>query len=89
MNRIPISSPRTTRAPAVGWLRALLPASEWDTRSDAELLDRFVRYTVLPAFEALLRRHGPLVWGVYRLGLAHAPDVDNTLAGKCKRLRSV
>ena len=59
------------------WLRTLLLAGAADHRPDAELLDRFARYREQPAFEAILRRHGPLVWGVCRRTLSNPADADD------------
>ena len=36
------------------------------SRSDAELLGRFVRFRDQGAFEQLLARHGAMMWGVCR-----------------------
>jgi RNA polymerase sigma factor (sigma-70 family) len=47
------------------FLRRLMPALP-DESGDAHLLERFVRHRDEAAFTALLRRHGPLVWGVCR-----------------------
>src|SRR5262245_33946077 len=44
---------------------------------DRELLDRFVQRADETAFEALLRRHGPLVHGVCRRMLSDPNDVDD------------
>lgn len=48
-----------------------------DALPDAELLDRFTRYADHAAFEALLRRHGPMVFGVCRRTLPGAADADD------------
>jgi RNA polymerase sigma factor (sigma-70 family) len=45
--------------------------------SDAELLDRFVRFQDEEAFEALLHRHGPVVLGVCRRVLGQAQDSED------------
>ncbi|MDY3560977.1 TIGR03009 domain-containing protein [Gemmata sp. JC673] len=57
-------------------LRAAL-ASSLDALPDAELLDRFARYADHPAFEVLLRRHGPMVFGVCRRTLGGSADADD------------
>jgi RNA polymerase sigma factor (sigma-70 family) len=51
-------------------------SSDIDGLPDTELLDRFARYADHPAFEVLVRRHGPMVLGVCRrvLGGADADD---------------
>jgi RNA polymerase sigma factor (sigma-70 family) len=53
-------------APLVPILRQLrrLAAGSHAGHSDADLLDRFVRSHDEIAFEEVVRRHGPLVWGV-------------------------
>lgn len=50
----------------LAYLRRLVGAAATDS-SDAELLERFAEQRDEAAFEALLRRHGPLVWNVCRL----------------------
>jgi len=69
MNRL-----RSTHLPAPQLREAL--RSDLDALPDAELLDRFARYADHPAFEVLLRRHGPMVLGVCRRMLA-ATDADD------------
>jgi RNA polymerase sigma factor (sigma-70 family) len=44
---------------------------------EAELLGRFVRTGDPVAFEALVTRHGPMVWGVCRRILGEASDADD------------
>ncbi len=51
--------------------------SNLDVLPDADLLDRFTRYADHPAFEALVRRHGPMVLGVCRRTLAGSVDADD------------
>jgi|GEM_PF-4452352 len=50
--------------------------SELDAVSDADLLERFARYADHAAFEVLLRRHGPMVYGVCRRVLADTDAED-------------
>src|SRR5262249_59302837 len=51
--------------------------TDLDTRTDTDLLERFARYGEHPAFEVLLRRHGPVVYGVCRRMLANPADADD------------
>src|SRR3954452_20029484 len=44
-------------------------AAGGDDRSDAQLLDDFVRRRDPAAVAAIVRRHGPMVWGVCRRAL--------------------
>jgi len=62
---------------AASRLRDALRAGGLDEFPDADLLDRFARYAEHEAFEALLRRHGPVVYGVCRRVLANAADADD------------
>ena len=48
-----------------------------DALPDSELLDRFARYADHPAFEVLVRRHGPMVFGVCRRMLGSSADADD------------
>jgi RNA polymerase sigma factor (sigma-70 family) len=63
------------RSTLLAYLRRLSGAAAMDG-SDAELLERFIAQREETAFEALLRRHGPLVWSVCRRVLAeeHAAE---------------
>ena len=45
--------------------------------TDAQLLGSFVRHRDPAAFEAIVRRHGPMVYGVCRRAVGHAPDADD------------
>ena len=45
--------------------------------SDAVLLERFLTDRDETAFEALLRRHGPMVWGVCRRTLENRQDAED------------
>ena len=70
MNRL-----RSGPLPVVQLREAL--GSAPDPRPDSELLDRFARYADHPAFEVLVRRHGPMVFGVCRRVLGNAADADD------------
>jgi hypothetical protein len=45
--------------------------------SDGQLLEGFVRQRDEAAFEALVRRHGPMVLGVCRRITGHEPDAED------------
>src|SRR5689334_17451288 len=63
------------RSTLLAYLRRLVGATATDS-SDAELLERFAAERDEAAFEALLQRHGPLVWNVCRrvFGEEHAAE---------------
>jgi RNA polymerase sigma factor (sigma-70 family) len=58
-------------------LRRSLNRGESARASDGELLERFVARRDADAFEALLRRHGPMVLGVCRRVLENDADADD------------
>jgi hypothetical protein len=57
------------------YLRTRLGPADTESATDGQLLERFARYGEIAAFEALLRRHSPLVWRVCRRVLAPARAV--------------
>jgi RNA polymerase sigma factor (sigma-70 family) len=69
---------RATRlAPILGTLHQLLRARRAAGTGDRELLSRVVEGRDDAAFTELVRRHGPLVWGVCRRVLRHEQDAED------------
>jgi RNA polymerase sigma factor (sigma-70 family) len=58
------------------YLRRLVPSTS-DTPADGELLARFAAARDEAAFETLVRRHGPMVWGVCLRLLADTTDAED------------
>src|SRR5205807_7258410 len=50
---------------------------EGEGPTDGQLLEAYRTRREEPAFEALVRRHGPMVWGVCRRILRHAQDAED------------
>jgi RNA polymerase sigma factor (sigma-70 family) len=67
---------RTSLAPVLHFLRAHLGRSD-SAISDENLLKRFAFQGNQAAFERIVERHGPLVWGVCRRVLHHQQDVED------------
>ncbi len=61
----------------VGNLRRDMRLHEAAGRTDAQLLNAFLATHDEGAFEALVRRHGPMVLGVCRRVLGHAQDAED------------
>jgi len=49
------------------------------TSPDGVLLERFARNADEAAFNALMRRHGPLVWSVSLRGTRHEQDAEESI----------
>jgi RNA polymerase sigma factor (sigma-70 family) len=62
---------------AVRALRTLFEAGSFGGLSDGQLLDRFVALREGAVFEAILLRHGPMVWGVCRRVLRDHHDAED------------
>jgi RNA polymerase sigma factor (sigma-70 family) len=58
-------------------LRRVAARHARDEQADAELLARFVRQRDEGAFEVLVHRHGPIVWGVCRRLLTRTEDAED------------
>jgi RNA polymerase sigma factor (sigma-70 family) len=63
--------------PILHQLRQRLAAPEAPAPTDGLLLRRFAQFHVEAAFEALVRRHGPMVWGVCRRLLPGGHDAED------------
>jgi RNA polymerase sigma factor (sigma-70 family) len=61
----------------VDWLRRVTASAAEADVADGQLVRRFAHEHDAAAFEALVRRHGPLVWGVCRRLLAHEADAED------------
>jgi RNA polymerase sigma factor (sigma-70 family) len=64
-------------SPVTQFIRRLLSTHADAGEGDGELLSRFAAHQEEAAFEGLLRRHGPMVWGVCRRLLRDTPDAED------------
>jgi cytochrome c peroxidase len=62
---------------AVRELQTLLTVGSLGRLSDEQLLDRFVEQREDAVFEAIVHRHGPMVWGVCRRVLRDRHDAED------------
>ena len=62
---------------AIRELQTLFSEGTLGGLSDGRLLDRFVAQREEAAFEAIVRRHGPMVWGVCRRVLRDHHDAED------------
>jgi RNA polymerase sigma factor (sigma-70 family) len=62
---------------AVPELQTLFEGGSLGGLSDGQLLDRFVERREEAVFEAIVRRHGPMVWGVCRRVLRDHHDAED------------
>ena len=62
---------------AAGDLQTLFDVGTFGGFSDGQLLDRFVARREEAAFEAIVHRHGPMVWGVCRRVLRDHHDAED------------
>ena len=62
---------------AIRELGTLLEEGAVGMLSDGQLVDRFVERRDASAFEAIVERYGPLVWGVCRRVLRHHHDAED------------
>src|SRR5688500_13096322 len=62
---------------AVRHIMRLAGANHTNGTPDAQLLERFIAYRDENAFEALVRRHGPTVFGVCRRVLRNSADAED------------
>ena len=65
------------RALALDSMRRLFDSGTAIGLSDGQLLERFISARDETAFEAILRRHGPMVLGVCRRAISDQDDVDD------------
>jgi RNA polymerase sigma-70 factor (ECF subfamily) len=62
---------------AIQYLRGVVLQQDQAGPTDGELLSRFVEQRDETAFEALVRRHGSMVWGVCRRVLTNRQDAED------------
>ncbi len=68
---------RTSLSPVLHFLHTHFRGYDCGTTRDEHLLDRFAFQGDEAAFEAIVKRHGPLVWGVCRRILKCEQDIED------------
>jgi RNA polymerase sigma factor (sigma-70 family) len=61
----------------IDYLRRVVAPCDVEEATDGQLMDSFVVHRDQGAFEAILRRHGPMVLGVCRRVLHHVQDAED------------
>src|SRR5580704_7503228 len=61
----------------IGQLRSVLDKRDAAGLKDGDLLNRYLQQRDEAAFEALVRRHGPMILGVCRRVLGNAHDAED------------
>lgn len=70
-------SARLSLHPVVSYVQQLADEASCAAASDRQLLERFARERDQDAFRTLVRRHGPLVFGVGLRALKHRQDAED------------
>ncbi len=84
---------RTNGGTIISGLRRALGAGALADADDGHLLEQFVAHQDEAAFAALLRRHGPMVWGICQRLVAHQQDAEDcfqaTFLVLCRKANSI
>lgn len=84
---------RPEGATVLSSLRRALGASAFADAADEQLLEQFVTHHDEAAFAALLRRHGPMVWGICQRLVSHQQDAEDcfqaTFLVLCRKANSI
>jgi RNA polymerase sigma factor (sigma-70 family) len=70
---------RMNTDPAIQYLRHVLADHGPPNRTDGELLREFLVDNNQHAFACLMKRHGPMVWGICKRALTHEQDAEDAL----------
>jgi Sigma-70 region 2 len=69
--------PMSQLSKVIKHLRGIVHQQEAQHTSNGRLLELFITQRDETAFEELMRRHGPMVWGVCRRVLSNAHDAED------------